>query len=396
MSPPAGVRVTRPPLSVAAAQTGLLAALVGERALSAVAPGWDLARVGIVFGLLGLWLAWPDAGANASRRRLLLTPAWGALFAAAGLAWWGLLRGPAAAGLPAWIADWGPWLLVAAVLLLDGQAVRRVARLTRIEALKLARSRLLRLGLLASAGLTLLAGLTHEKLPSETGWSVAAAMLGAGFAVAQVFALVLGATAIAGEASQGTLKMILPHAYRRSDWVLAKALALSLAALLFALLVSGAALGLTAAREGFGDVLLTAEGFGGDPLVTVHASAEAMRSHLLDVLATQLLALLATAGLGLMVSCWLTNVVGALCTAFLAFAALKLGDLVLALDQDTLRSLFPWSPERLREVLAKLGQGLSEGWDERLPTVSRLLSLASGGALLLGGVRLLAKKDLHV
>lgn len=399
----------RPPLGWL--QAGALTVLVAERAVHALEPALTWPAYALLLAALGLWMTWPLAARHRAASRTALAAAGAPLFAGVGLAWraaWARV----ATALPTALADWGPWILVALVLLLDLSAVRRVLRLTRIEALKLARSRLVRLGLLATVGLTLTAGLLHERLPSETGWTLATVMLGAGFSAAQVFLLVLGATAIAGEASQGTLKMILPHAYRRSDWVLAKALALALGALVYATVVSAAAVGATlalnarapaaaAGRAGsgsaFGDVLLTAEGFGGDPIVTVHTTAAAMRAHLGDTLVAQVGALLGTLALGLLISCWLTNVVGALSTAFLAFAALKLGDLVLALDQETLRRLFTWAPERLREVTGKLGQGLSsEGWDERLTSVSLLLSAASTSAFLLLGTRVLARKDLHV
>lgn len=380
-----------PRLSRAGLQAALLALLVGERLLAATAPAWTATHRALTFLLLGLWLAWPARGLHAPRARLAAVPGAGLLLAGAGAAWCAL-----APGLLATLGAAAPWALVLGVLLLDPAAVRRVLRLTRIEALKLSRSRLARGGLLVSAALTLLAGLTAERLEGETGWSATTAMLGAGFAVAQVFLLVLGAVAVAGEASQGTLKMILPHAYRRSDWVLAKGLALGLTALAFAVVVAGAALGQTALREGFDDVRLTAEGFGGEPLVTVHATAQTLRGHLAQVLAAQGLALLVTAVLGLVISCALPSVVSALCTAFLAFAALRLGDLVLALDQDTLRRLYLWAPERMRDVVGKLGRGLSEGWDERLPQAAVLLCLATGGALLIAAVRLLARKDLAV
>jgi hypothetical protein len=121
-----------------------------------------------------------------------------------------------------------------------------------------------------------------------------------------------------------------------------------------------------------------------------------MRSHLVDTVLAQTLALAAVGALGLLVSCAITGVVGALCTSFLAFATLKLGYLVLGLDADTLRRVFVWPPERLREVTLKLGQGLSEAWDARLPAVSLLLSAACGAVCVLLGMRLFGRRDLHV
>ncbi len=382
-------------LPLAWAQAALLLVLVAERVVGACLPGAGARELGAGVAVLGAWITWPFL---AFRPRGPAVAGTAALALATGLAAlaWREAASRLAAGGPAWRGDLLPWALVAIVLLLDPGAVRRVLTLARIEASKLRRARLLRLGLPACVGLTLLSGLTHEPLPAETGWSAAAGMLGAGFATAQIFVLVLGATSIAGEASQGTLKMILPHAYRRSDWVLAKALALSAAAATLGAAVLATALLRVAATQGFGDVTLRAEGFGGEPIVSVHATAEVMRGHLAATALAQGGALLGTLALGLLLSCVVTNVVGALSSAFLAFAALRLSDLVLALDQDTLRRLFTWAPERLREVTGKLGQGLSEGWEERLPAASLLLTAATVAALLLLATRAFSRKDLHV
>jgi hypothetical protein len=368
----------------------LVGILLAERLLSALSVEPSLWQHALGLFLAGLVLF-------AGRRRPAASLGLAALFAFAGVGWWAVwdLQGLAVDD-PLWIRDWGPWILVVAVLLLDLQAARRVARLTGIELVKLARSRLVRLAALACVGVTLLAGWAHDVLRADTGWSIAAGMLGAGFATAQVFVLVAGATAIAGEASQGTLKMILPHAYRRSDWVLAKALGLALVAALLAALVAATAWAWVTAGPGFGDVVLESEGFGGEPLRSVHASAATMTAHFTDTLLAQALALFTVAALGLLVSCCLTNVVGALCASFLCYAALRLGDLVLGLDQDALRRLFTWAPERLRQLTLKFGQGLSEGWDERLPAVALLLCLATAGTCVLFGSRVLARRDLSV
>jgi hypothetical protein len=370
--------------------------LVLERAHSVGELGLTQPTYAGVLLLLGLWLFALPSGARhqaGAVRRMCVNAA---VFALMGAGWCGLWNSTLAPALGGAWADVTPWLLLGVVLLLDRVAVLRVLRLARIEVFKLSCSRLVRVGLVAVVGLTALAGIAHERLANETSWSAAAGMLGVGFAVAQVFLLVLGAISIAGEASQGTLKMILPHAYRRSDWVLAKAASLLVAALVYAALVLGTALLLARLGGPLAEVTLTSEGFGGEPLVTVHATAEAMRSHLIDTALAETLALATTGLLGLCISSMILGVVGALCTAFLAFAALKLGDLVLALSQDTLRRLFPWPPERLREVTAKLGQGLSEGWDARLPAMSLLLSAATSALLVLVAARALARRDLHL
>jgi hypothetical protein len=382
-------------LRLAPLQAALAWALVLERAVALAGVPLDLVPYAALAAALGFVLGLPGPGPGRLARTA--TNALPAALLTGGLALgWRLLFEHVLTPALGTFAPWAPWVALAVVLALDGAALGRVWRLTRIELVKLASARLVRVGLLAAAALTALAGLTHERLPNETSWSVAAAALGAGFAVAQVFLLVLGAVAIAGEASQGTLKMLLPHAYRRSDWVLAKGAALALAALVFAALVLGAALAVATSGAPLGDVTLTAEGFGGEPLVTVHATAAEMRSHFVDTALAETLALVATGALGLLVSSLVLGVVGALCLAFLAFAALKLGDLVLGLAQDTLRLLFPWPPERLRELTAKIGRGLSEGWDVLLPDHAVQLSLVSIALAALVASRALSRRDLHL
>lgn len=378
------------------AQALLAWALVLERVQAALGHPQGLAGQALLAGLAGLWLGWPGPGATGVLRRLAQALPHALLLALAASGWQALLQQVLAPALPAGVAAALPWLLLAAVLALDPAAVARVARLVALELLKLATARLVRLGLVASLALTALVGLLHDPLPGETAWTVATRMLGAGFTVAQVFLLVLGAVTFAGEASQGTLKMLLPHAYRRSDWVLAKAAALALCALAFAVGVLLVALGVALLSGPLGDVLLTSEGFGGEPLVTVHATAGTMASHLLDTALAETLALATSACLGLLVSCLVLQVVGALCTAFLFFAALKLADLLLGLSPELLRLLFPWPAGRLREVVGKLGRGLSEGWEPALASHALLLALVTSALCLLLACRSLGRRDLQV
>lgn len=371
-------------------------ALVLERVHATCGQPQGLGVHALLAGLVGLWLAWPAPGPARAQRVLQQALPGAATLALLATGWRALLEVLLESVLaPAW-AGALPWLLLAGVLALDPAAVARVARLVALELLKLATARLVRLGLVASLALTALVGLLHDPLPGETPWTVATRMLGAGFTVAQVFLLVLGAVTFAGEASQGTLKMLLPHAYRRSDWVLAKAAALALCALAFALGVVLVALGTARLQGPLGDVLLTSEGFGGEPLVTVHATAGTMASYLLDTALAETLALATSACLGLLVSCLVLQVVGALCTAFLAFAALKLADLLLGLPPDLLRLLFPWPAGRLREVVGKLGRGLSEGWEPALASHAVLLAGATSALCLLLACRALGRRDLQV
>jgi len=293
---------------------------------------------------------------------------------------------------------WPPWAALLALLCVDRTAWPRLLRLAGVEWLKTRRSRLFQVGLAGTALVTLLAGLAHESLPGETGWTLATASLGTGSISAEVLLLVLGATALAGEATGGTMKMLLPHAYRRSDWILAKALVLLLVALCFAMVVAGVALGHAALTEGLGDVTRELEPMFGEETGTTETvqAAATMRGHLQDTLLCGLAALAATALLGLCVSALFDGVVAALCVAFLLFAGLEFADVVLSLPREALQDIYAWYPAEMRSLAGKLGRALSERWDDALFPEGVRLALLVGATSLLLGAAVFARRDLHV
>ncbi len=296
------------------------------------------------------------------------------------------------------IGDWAEIGLVGLILVFAilGSA-SRLTRLLGIEWLKLRKGRLFKVGLGAAAVVTLLSGLTLEPLDGSTGWTVAAHTLGTGFWVAEVFLLVLGATALAGELGQGTLKMILPHAYRRSEWVAAKALVLAFAGLLFASVVLVVSLGHAHFGEGLGDVVKELPpGFGEEEgRREVFLTAGVMGSHLKDAVLVGLASLIASALLGLFFSSLCDSVVPALSGTFLLFLGLKSADVLLGLSRDVLLKIYAWYPERLREVTGKLGRGLNEHWDEAMPERGLLLAVTAGAVAWLLAVALFSRRDLH-
>ncbi len=281
---------------------------------------------------------------------------------------------------PLW---WPPWIVLAVLLLLDLPASRRLARLARVETGKLFRSRLFQAALVGTAAVTIFAALTwQEPEAGASAWTMTAGVLGAGQWAAEVFLLVLGATAISGEATGGTLKMILPHAYARSDWIRAKAAVLVLAAILLTIVAAGIAVIAAAWTRGFDDVFIPAL-FGGEP--EIFLTADALRSILFEVTLAGLAALVATAMLGLFLSALFDNVVASLCVAFLLFFGLKLADVVLGLPFETMALLYTWHPGEMRTVLAQLGRAFSETpWNSAyLPTAVSLALITSTAAILL-------------
>ncbi len=288
-------------------------------------------------------------------------------------------------------------LLLALLVTIDARSMARLARLVRVEAFKTRRSTLLRVGLVAAALLTLLSGLLRERLTDASGWSVMAGTIGTGFWTAQVFLLVLGATALAGEASAGTLKMMLPHAYRRGDWVAAKAVVLALAALAFTIVVAGLGAAHAAATEGLGDVVQTIEPlFPTDPVShEVFAPAARMEAVMLTRVLLGLAALLATGMLGLFCSALFESVTASLCFAFLLFGGVEFADVFLGLSQDVMQRLYTWYPDRAGLLVEKLGRALNVAWDDALLRAGLSAAAAATGLLLLFAVRAFARRDVH-
>lgn len=293
---------------------------------------------------------------------------------------------------------YAPWIALALLLFTDLEAWARLGRLGRVEALKTTRSLLFRVGLGATALVTLLAALTHESLPGETGWTLASSALGTGLFSAEVFMLVLGAIALAGEATGGTMKMMMPHAYRRSDWIVAKAQVLVLAALCFLIVVVVVAVGTASLKAGLGDVTRELEPMFGEETGTTELfeSASVMRSHLQDAICAGLAALIATALLGLFLSTVFDGVVPALCAAFLLFACLAFADVVWNLPREAIQGIYTWYPGELRMLTGKLGRALNERWDGALFPEALRLSLLTGSLALLLATGVFSRRDLQV
>ncbi len=288
-------------------------------------------------------------------------------------------------------------LALAIVALLERGAAARLRTLIGVEWLKLSRGRLLRVGLAVAGVATLLVSLTYEPVKEETtGWTQAVTSLGVGFWTAEILLFVLGATAIAGEISQGTLKMILPHAYRRAEWISAKAIVLLFAAVLFALVVSLVGVGHTSLDVGLGDVTREAPaGFGEEDTVEVFETAAVMHGRLLETVLASAASLVASALVGLLLSCVFHGLVPALSASFLVFAAIKTGKAFLGLAPSTLAVIYAHYPDELRRLTMQFGRAVNDSWDESLLPGALHLAMLTGGVALLASLRLFGRRDLH-
>jgi ABC-type phosphate/phosphonate transport system permease subunit len=190
--------------------------------------------------------------------------------------------------------------------------------------------------------------------------------------------------------------MILPHPYRRADWIFAKSMVLLLVCLVFAAAAAGVSLATAAASDGLRDVTREAEPvFGGDEAtIEVFRPAGVMASHLAETLVASFAALVATALVGVLLSCAFRGVVSSLCAAFLAFGLLRYADLVFQLPREALHRIYAWYPTELRDLTASLGRGLNERWDDALLPAGVELAVLTSALSLLLAVLVFSRRDL--
>jgi hypothetical protein len=274
-------------------------------------------------------------------------------------------------------------------------ALGRIGRLIGVEAAKARGGWTLRVGLLAVAALTALAAWLRRPGPEESAWIVTTSALSAGLWVAEVFVLVAATTAIAGESAGGTLKMVLPHAYRRSDWIFAKAIVLGIQALaLLAVAVLVAVVG-GMLSGGLGDVRQNI-GLPGFPeeWKTLHSAGE-MTTRLGTGVGSAVAALGATVCLGLLVSCLFDAVVPPLSLGFLLFVGMRSAEALFGAGPEILEWLYAWYPGEMLELTGKMGRGLAETWKSTLfPDGLRLAGGVAAVSLLLS-LAVFTRRDLH-
>jgi hypothetical protein len=275
-------------------------------------------------------------------------------------------------------------------------ALARLGRLLSVERQKVLGGRTLRFGALAVLAVAALTWLTHDRTDEETAWTVASSVLSAGLWAAEIFLLVAGTTAIAGETAQGTLKMILPHAYRRSDWILAKAATLALLALVLLAVAGGAALLAGALSGGLADVTQTIDAtFGGEARTEVLRSSGEMWGLLAGSAAVAGASLVATALLGLLLSCLFDGVVPALSAGFLVFLGIKSAGALFGASQSVLERIWAWYPGEMLVRVEKLGRGFSERWNETLMPRGLLLAAAVAAGSVLLSLVVFGRRDLQ-
>ncbi len=359
--------------------------------LRTYAPGSGLATTLLAYAAVGALLQPGLRFLPANGRRVTASLLGAALLGACGLAC--LVLDPLAEALGGlWWSDGALLLAGTLVALIVGGSGARLWVLTRVEALKLRRGFGLKGGLLVATAMALYVGWSTDLLTGQSGWTAAERALGAGLLCAEMLLLVLGATAVSAEAAQGTLKMILPHAYRRGEWVAAKALVLSALALVFAVLLGGATYLQADLLHGLGDVIKPAdELFGMEE--SVHRTAETMRGHFVASYWAAVAVLVASALTGLFVSCLFAGVIPSLSAAFIAFATVHLGRTLLGFGTELEERLFAEYPQRMLRLMGQIGSGYDDAWNPALLTNALALSGSLCIVAVLAGMRLFARRD---
>lgn len=287
----------------------------------------------------------------------------------------------------------GAFLLLAVGALLAGGCARRIGTLVWVEVVKVSRGRLLWGGVLLSVGITWLAVATHDPAPRESAWTGASIGMRYGFWTAEIFALVLGATMLAAEIGQGTMKMILPHAYRRAEWVAAKAVTLVLCAVVLG--ASVYATGLLAGGE-LGDVMQEAvAGFGEETQETLHVDSGTMHARLAATTTAATASLVASALIGLLLSALFQSLVPALSASFLVFITLRTGEKIFEFPGAITKAIYATYPDKMQKGVQDLGRALSHGWDETRLPLTLILAMLTGVLGLLVSMRLFSRRDIH-
>ena len=288
-------------------------------------------------------------------------------------------------------------MVLALVYLFVRGAGARIGRLMGVEWHKLRHGTLLRMGLLIAVAVTYVVGLTYTPFEGASGWATVTHSLAAGHWAADIMALVLGATMLAGEVGGGTMKMILPHPYERGEWIAAKGCMVVAFALVMVALVAATAVLHAKNQQGLGDVTKEIPaGFGEEnDTVEVFRTAETMRSHTIDTVVAAGISTAATGLLALFFSSLFGSVVPALSASFLALIALRMGDTLLGFSTDMADNLYPRIPDELRRLTGQLGRGFSERWDEHLLGHGMALAVFVGVLAWLTAARCFAERDLH-
>ena len=274
-------------------------------------------------------------------------------------------------------------------------SIRRIARLTRIELVKLLLGWLFPVAVVAAAlstaGLALVAKILTETSDSSvrfSNYSLWIASVSVGLRVGVVLLVALGATALSSEATWRTLNTVLARPLRRFEFLAAKVLTLLVAtvAVVGASGLAGYLVGGTVRpREAFGVVRVDDAGKVKPPPVGFPSYGDVVDPHFPDtVIATRgevmgsilygfLLALapvFAAASVGLVLGTLLSSSGLAIGLSVGLFVALEGSKFFAAIEENIGRYSFNYPLNRIFTNMMEAGQGAVPVWDEALRGVA--------------------------
>ncbi len=274
-------------------------------------------------------------------------------------------------------------------------SIRRIARLTRIELVKLLLGWLFPVAVVAAAlstaGLALVAKILTETSDSSvrfSNYSLWIASVSVGLRVGVVLLVALGATALSSEATWRTLNTVLARPVRRFEFLAAKVLTLLVAtvAVVGASGLAGYLVGGTVPpREAFGVVRVDDAGKVKPPPVGFPSYGDVVDPHFPDtVIATRgevmgsilygfLLALapvFAAASVGLVLGTLLSSSGLAIGLSVGLFVALEGSKFFAAIEENIGRYSFNYPLNRIFTNMMEAGQGAVPVWDEALRGVA--------------------------
>lgn len=230
----------------------------------------------------------------------------------------------------------------------------RIFRIVLVEGYKITRQNLLYIAL-ALICLAVLGSVCADKIFTSadeptSGFTVLARAALNGFKIGAILLLIFGSLMIAGEMTSGTIKMVLIRPYRRSEWILAKALTLMILVLVTMVVVEILGLLVVWQAYGFTDVA--------DPIIKdyIHLEKAIMLRYLVYSFVLVILPLIAIALLGLFISSLLEHVGSAVALAILFYLALDY--LVIGLFDNLAPYCFTYYLDWYLVTCGDLAQGI--------------------------------------
>jgi ABC-2 type transport system permease protein len=233
-----------------------------------------------------------------------------------------------------------------------------------------------------------LVGIEPDTLSNFNGYFVSMAAAKTGFIVASFLVLIFASTSLAGEATHGTLKLVLVRPVSRTSFLLAKIVML-LAFVLTLTVAIGATGWLLGLGKGYGDLVEQ------DLMGNAYTSAisETLGWRPLIAVGLALPSLIATAALGLLVSTLTDSASTAATTAFLVYLPLTAAAEVFLTNEQQLY-LFTHHITRAVDRASELALAQSVRWDVSIVTAGLIVPLVTAALLFAAALLVFRRRNI--